>query len=76
MTGMTTASGTRRSFVRTAAAALVAGMVPVAGCSAPADGTAAPADAPDCVIPPGMRQRVRGYGKPCASAASSFASCP
>jgi hypothetical protein len=67
---------TRRGFVRTAATALFAGIALVAGCSAPAERAAAPAAAPDCLSPPGMRQRVRGYGKPCASAASSFASCP
>jgi len=76
MRGTTTMVDASGVLVRAAATALFAGMVPVAGRSLPADGTAAPADAPGCVIPPGTRQRVRGYGKPCASAASSFASCP
>ena len=45
MTGMTTASGTRRSFVRPAAAALLSGIV-LAGCGAPAEKAAAPGETP------------------------------
>ena len=45
MTGTTTASGTRRSFVRPSAAALLSGIV-LAGCGAPAEKAAAPGETP------------------------------
>jgi heat shock protein HslJ len=45
MTGMTTASGTRRSLVRTAAAALLSALV-LSGCGAPSEQAAAPGGPP------------------------------
>jgi len=45
MTGTTTASGNRRSFVRTTAAALLSALV-LSGCGAPAEKAAAPGETP------------------------------
>ena len=45
MTGMTTASGARCSFVRTTAAALLSALV-LSGCGAPAEKAAAPGETP------------------------------